>query len=161
MTSGEGPKDRPLGGTSEQTSAGRRSDCPSHAAQSSARGSDDITESPTSPRMPPVPLALSAAASTASQLGSFSALSATQPWPMRNPFKPRKSLRGLPPKPLRPTRCRKPRQTRPALLGTIWWWSWDSSPMGSLASSSRTTFGLRPRVRVATSASRPKESARR
>jgi hypothetical protein len=37
---------------------------------SSARGSDDIAELPTSPRMlPPVPLILSAAASAASQLG--------------------------------------------------------------------------------------------
>jgi hypothetical protein len=33
MTSGERPKDRPLRGTSEQTSAGRRSDRLSHAAQ--------------------------------------------------------------------------------------------------------------------------------
>jgi hypothetical protein len=95
---------------------------------SSVHGSGGIAESPMLPRMLPlVPLILLAAASAASQLGSFSTSSATKPWPMQNPVQPRRSLQGR----------RRSRRARPALLGMIWWRSWDSSPMSSPASSSR------------------------
>jgi hypothetical protein len=104
---------------------------------SSVRGWDDIAESPTSPRKVFPGSSHSFGGCECGKLAlKFSALSATvaDAEPVHAP----EGALEPSPMPLRPIPCRRPRRTRPALLGMIWWRSWDSSPTSSPASSSRT-----------------------
>jgi hypothetical protein len=52
------------------------------------------------------------------------------------PVHAREVALGPPPAPLWPTPFQRQRRLLPAPLGTVWWQSWDSSPMSSPASSS-------------------------